>query len=43
MPEPARDIDDWVRRYAPKTIEHEPAVRAKANPLLIPDGTGKRH
>ena len=43
MPEPVRDVDEWVRRYAPKTIEHEPAVRAKADPLLIPDETGKRH
>ena len=43
MPEPARDIDEWVRRYAPKTIEHEAPVPAKADQLLIPDGTGKRH
>ena len=43
MPEPARDIDAWLRRYAPKTIEHEAQIPAKADGLLIPDRTGRRH
>ena len=32
MPEPARDLDDWLRLCQPRTIEHEAARRVNGAP-----------
>ena len=38
LPEPAADLDDWKRRYAPPVIDHQPPARPPAG-----SGNGTDH
>jgi hypothetical protein len=40
MPQPAADMDEWRRRYAPPVIEHQPAHSAQRARFTSGNGSG---